>query len=284
MRRQPLTASDDASDQHGPSITGRDSDSQSSGTELDEAEQALEQQLADIPFEVLEKLNQDGKGPTAAAARAAAIAAKQQTFHRENKNRPQEVSSKRPISRFREVIQVPKQGAKDPRFEPTVGGKPFDKQVFAKRYSFLYNDVLPEERAKLKQQLKKEKREDKRWEIQAQLTRLQQQLSEEQVRRRSQQLQHDWKVNCKPCWVLGSRCCHHLQTIAGTGPDIHRLRASMLFRQQHVCQCRCQCSRLQLAVLLGPCNSVLQFSTSSCCQSWCRTARNRAVTMQMQYC
>eukprot|EP00879_Flechtneria_rotunda_P027420 GHRR01029371.1.p1 GENE.GHRR01029371.1~~GHRR01029371.1.p1 ORF type:complete len:157 (+),score=54.15 GHRR01029371.1:173-643(+) len=154
MRRQPLTASDDASDQHGPSITGRDSDSQSSGTELDEAEQALEQQLADIPFEVLEKLNQDGKGPTAAAARAAAIAAKQQTFHRENKNRPQEVSSKRPISRFREVIQVPKQGAKDPRFEPTVGGKPFDKQVFAKRYSFLYNDVLPEERAKLKQQLK----------------------------------------------------------------------------------------------------------------------------------
>jgi ribosomal RNA-processing protein 36 len=90
-----------------PSTSGRGSNSDSD-SDLDEQEQALEQQLADIPFEILEKLNQDGKGPSPAAARAAAIAAKQKVFHRENKNRPQEMSSKRPVSRFKEVIQVPK--------------------------------------------------------------------------------------------------------------------------------------------------------------------------------
>lgn len=102
--------SDDAADSEQPSSSGQDSEDDSeSEAALEEREQALEQQLADIPFEVLEKLHQDGKGPTPAAARAAAIAAKQNVFHRETKNRPQELSSKRPVSRFREVIQVPKQ-------------------------------------------------------------------------------------------------------------------------------------------------------------------------------
>jgi ribosomal RNA-processing protein 36 len=87
----------------------RDEDEDESSEDLEQQEQSLEQQLADIPFEVLEKLNRDGKGPTPAAARAAALEAKHKVFHRETKNRPQEVSSKKPVSRFREVIQVPKQ-------------------------------------------------------------------------------------------------------------------------------------------------------------------------------
>eukprot|EP00878_Enallax_costatus_P016274 GHUV01017071.1.p1 GENE.GHUV01017071.1~~GHUV01017071.1.p1 ORF type:complete len:227 (+),score=81.86 GHUV01017071.1:193-873(+) len=186
---QPEAA--DAADSEEPSTS---KDGSGSEEDSEEQEQALEQQLADIPFEVLEKLHQDGKGPTPAAARAAAIAAKQKVFHRENKNRPQELSSKRPVSRFREVIQIPKQPSKDPRFDATIGGKQFDKDAFAKRYSFLYNDVIPQERARLKELLKKEKREGKRRELQAQLTRLQQQLSDEQSRRRSEQLEKGWKV------------------------------------------------------------------------------------------
>jgi ribosomal RNA-processing protein 36 len=87
----------------------QEEDEDESSEDFEQQEQALEQQLADIPFEVLEKLNRDGKGPTPAAARAAALEAKHKVFHRETKNRPQEVSSKKPVSRFREVIQVPKQ-------------------------------------------------------------------------------------------------------------------------------------------------------------------------------
>lgn len=45
-------------------------------------------------------------------------------------------------------------GGKDPRFDSTIGGKPFHQDEFAKRYSFLYNDVLPGERADLKKQIK----------------------------------------------------------------------------------------------------------------------------------
>lgn len=102
----------DSEQQQQPSSSGGDSGSGSeseSSEDLEQQEHAIEQQLADIPFEVLEKLSRDGKGPTPAAARAAAIAAKHQVFHRETKNRPQEVSSKRPVSRFREAIQVPKE-------------------------------------------------------------------------------------------------------------------------------------------------------------------------------
>lgn len=86
-----------------------DSEEEDSDAYLDAQQQVLEQRLAEIPLEVVTKQLQDGKGPTGAVARAAAAAAKQQVFHRETKNRPQQLSSKRPVSRFREVIQVPKQ-------------------------------------------------------------------------------------------------------------------------------------------------------------------------------
>jgi hypothetical protein len=43
--------------------------------------------------------------------------------------------------------------------------------------------------------LQKEKSEGKRREIQGQLTRLQQQLNDEKVRRKSKQLEQEWKVS-----------------------------------------------------------------------------------------
>jgi ribosomal RNA-processing protein 36 len=103
------------SDDEGPSSSGRShssseaADSDAGSDDLDLQEQALEQRLAEVPLEAVTKQLKDGKGPTGAAARAAAFAANKQVFHRETKNRPQQLSSKKPVSRFREVIQVPKQ-------------------------------------------------------------------------------------------------------------------------------------------------------------------------------
>lgn len=105
----------DGSDEEGPSSSGRSHSSSEEGAtdedsdDLDAQEQILEQRLAEVPLEAVINQVKDGKGPTPAAARAAAVAAKQQVFHRETKNRPQQLSSKRPVSRFREVIQIPKQ-------------------------------------------------------------------------------------------------------------------------------------------------------------------------------
>ncbi len=92
-----------------PSTSNSDSDGSSEEEDEGDMQQTLEQQVAQVPFEVLEKLRQDGTGLAGQAARAAALAAKKKTFHRETKNRPTEMSSKRPVARFREVIQLPKQ-------------------------------------------------------------------------------------------------------------------------------------------------------------------------------
>ncbi|XP_004291594.1 PREDICTED: rRNA biogenesis protein rrp36-like [Fragaria vesca subsp. vesca] len=66
-----------------------------------------------------------------------------------------EVSSKKPVSRFREVIQAPKKVVRDPRFESLCGTLNVDG--FRKRYDFLFSNELPAEKEDLKKQLKTSK-------------------------------------------------------------------------------------------------------------------------------
>lgn len=44
--------------------------------------------------------------------------------------------------------------ARDPRFDTNIGPGAFNKDKFRKQYAFLYDDVLPQEKATLKEQLK----------------------------------------------------------------------------------------------------------------------------------
>ncbi|CAN8293953.1 unnamed protein product [Cochlearia groenlandica] len=74
---------------------------------------------------------------------------------RANKNRPMELSSRRPVSRYREVIQIPKKVVRDPRFDSLGGTVDLDR--FRKRYNFFFEEKLPVEREELKKQLKKTK-------------------------------------------------------------------------------------------------------------------------------
>ncbi|KAK9355745.1 hypothetical protein V1523DRAFT_403979 [Lipomyces doorenjongii] len=73
---------------------------------------------------------------------------------RVSKHAPQEISAKRPVSRFREVIEVPKIIRRDPRFE-SLSGK-FDDAQFRKNYAFL-DDYRAAELKDLSQRLKKTK-------------------------------------------------------------------------------------------------------------------------------
>ncbi|KAJ8449309.1 hypothetical protein Cgig2_002441 [Carnegiea gigantea] len=75
-----------------------ESDESSSGEE----EVDIENELADIPFEELQRARSDG---TLAVHQKSNSEKKSK---RANKNRPVEMSSKKPVSRFREVVQVPK--------------------------------------------------------------------------------------------------------------------------------------------------------------------------------
>ncbi|KAG8187274.1 hypothetical protein JTE90_019163 [Oedothorax gibbosus] len=72
-------------------------------------------------------------------------------FHRENKNRPRAISSKRPVPVFREVFQVKKQHHRDPRFDDLSGT--FDEESFEEDYSFI-KDIKKREKQELLKELK----------------------------------------------------------------------------------------------------------------------------------
>ncbi|GAB2209819.1 hypothetical protein Droror1_Dr00027044 [Drosera rotundifolia] len=113
-------------------------------------EHEIDPELADVPFEELQKLKSDGT-----VAFVSRIKSEKKTTGRANKNRPMEVSSKKPIGRFREVFQVPKKTIRDPRFEPLCGK--LDDDGFKKRFNFLFDKNLPAEKEDLQKKLKSSK-------------------------------------------------------------------------------------------------------------------------------
>ncbi|PNH10830.1 Ribosomal RNA processing protein 36 [Tetrabaena socialis] len=135
----------------------------------DRDERTLEEQVADVPFEVLEQLRRDGSGLVGQAARAAAARASGHSFKRQNKDRPQEVSSKRPVGRHREVIQVPHRRAVDAHQQPCTA--PSSQRALNTK----------EKNPKFKARL------------QAQLQRVDTTLRDEDLRRRTQALETEWK-------------------------------------------------------------------------------------------
>lgn len=56
-------------------------------------------------------------------------------FKRENKNRPREMSAKKPASILREVTKIKKVTARDPRFDSLCGT--FDEKAFKRSYGFI---------------------------------------------------------------------------------------------------------------------------------------------------
>ncbi|CAG8475909.1 22859_t:CDS:2 [Rhizophagus irregularis] len=71
---------------------------------------------------------------------------------RRNKHAPMEMSSKRPVSRFRQIVEIPK--SRDPRFD-SLSGK-FNEDLYEKTYSFL-NEYKKSEIEQIKSQISKEK-------------------------------------------------------------------------------------------------------------------------------
>lgn len=82
---------------------------------------------------------------------------------------------------------------RDPRFESLSAGQ-YSEEQFKRRYAFLYDEKLPQERADLKAALKRAKGAGPRAELQAQLTRVEQQLRSEDARRRRDGFKQQVKV------------------------------------------------------------------------------------------
>ncbi|KAI0840088.1 DUF947-domain-containing protein [Hypoxylon sp. FL0890] len=76
--------------------------------------------------------------------------------HRSNKHAPVEQTSKRPVSRKREVISIHKPVARDPRFSAAVSAHPIDEDRLRKAYSFL-DEYRDSEMTELRATIKKTK-------------------------------------------------------------------------------------------------------------------------------
>eukprot|EP00884_Botryococcus_braunii_P001901 jgi/Botrbrau1/11711/Bobra.0195s0040.2 len=112
---------------------------------------------------------------------------------RSSKNEPQILSSKFPVSRYREALQVPRRRHTDPRFTKMRGGE--SNTVFRKQYAFLYDENMPAEKQDLKKALKKAQKPESKEALQANLTRLQQSLSAEKARRDREAWEAQQKAN-----------------------------------------------------------------------------------------
>ena len=130
--------------------------------------------LADVPFGELIALKRNGSAhyrPQPAddshsgeATRARAVQPK-----RLNKHRPKEVSSKKPVSRFREVVKPTRRKPRDPRFDAMSGT--YNEAECAKSYEFLdgYRDI---EAAELTKTMKKVKNEERKKALSMEVSRL----------------------------------------------------------------------------------------------------------------
>ncbi|XP_051129649.1 uncharacterized protein LOC127250410 [Andrographis paniculata] len=139
-----------------------------------EDEHEIEQELAEVTFEDLQRAKSDGSDMIYRKPKV-------EKKSRANKNRPMEISSKKPVSKFREVIQAPKRVVRDPRFESLCGN--LDVDGFKKRYNFIYESTLPAEKAELKKQMKKTKDPEAIHELKDRITRIDRELKSASTKR-----------------------------------------------------------------------------------------------------
>lgn len=110
---------------------------------------------------------------------------------RSSKHAPAVQSSKRMVSRKRQVVDVKKPVFRDPRFE-NVGGPRPDENTLSKRYSFL-NDYKASEIAELKKAIKKSRNGDEKEQMRKQLESMESQMKTQQRKDEQQAVKREHK-------------------------------------------------------------------------------------------
>ncbi|KAJ4378766.1 rRNA biogenesis protein rrp36 [Didymella sp. IMI 355093] len=110
---------------------------------------------------------------------------------RSSKHAPAVQSSKRMVSRKRQVVDVKKPVFRDPRFENIGGPKP-DENTLGKRYAFL-NDYKVTEIAELKKAIKKSRNGDEKEQMRKQLESMESQMKTQQRKDEQQAVVRDHK-------------------------------------------------------------------------------------------
>ncbi|KAJ2699100.1 rRNA biogenesis protein rrp36 [Coemansia spiralis] len=127
----------------------------------------------------------DDSGPEEDAA--AQRPGKGSDLHRDSRKMPMVMSSKRPVGRFRQVVEMPQGRTRDPRFDSLSGN--LNDDLFDKSYAFL-DDKRKHEMAELKKQVRtlKAKRPNEAARAQRALETMQSQEAAQQQKKRVQEL------------------------------------------------------------------------------------------------
>ena len=137
-------------------------------------------------------------------------------FKRENKNRPREISAKKQVPRFKEVVQVKKFVPRDPRFDSLCGT--FNEKAFKNSYSFL-DEVKKNDLKTLKEELNSTQDPKTIKKIKYLIQRLENQLREQQKKEQKVEQQQKEKQEIieaikkgekpnfkKKCKYLNTKC------------------------------------------------------------------------------
>ncbi|XP_039268188.2 ribosomal RNA processing protein 36 homolog [Styela clava] len=122
-------------------------------------------------------------------------------FSRINKNRPQEVSSKRPVGRYSR--RKGDQETRDPRFDEICGSK-FNQDVFDARFSFL-SDVRGKEKKILDKKFNRAKTSEEKRKIKLLLNRMNNQEREKLKRNEEKLVIQKWRKEEKGKVSQGKR-------------------------------------------------------------------------------
>lgn len=160
--------------------SSRESESES---ESEDEQEKARKELANVPFNKLIKIqqrmmenkrsrpqqtigmrghvsdNDDSDGSSSSSDSAPEAVSTKKNFQRDSKKQPSMMTSKRPVSRFRQVVDLPagKTQTRDPRFDGLSGN--FNEDLFEKSYGFLDKQRL-DEIEEMKEQIRKLKTKD----------------------------------------------------------------------------------------------------------------------------
>ncbi|KAK3753370.1 hypothetical protein RRG08_005959 [Elysia crispata] len=110
------------------------------------------------------------------------------SYKRDNKNRPSELSARRPVPRNMTVAKT--KLTRDPRFDDLSGQ--YNEKIFKSTYGFI-SDVKLKEKVKLKKMITKTKSKDKKIQLKQLYNRMEQQEESEKKKAKAEAMEKEWK-------------------------------------------------------------------------------------------
>lgn len=147
---------------------------------------------------------------------------------RSSKHAPAVMSSKKAVTRRREIVETKKPAFRDPRFDSAIGPKP-DDHTMKKRYGFI-NEYKDSEMAELRAVIKKTKNEDEKEKLKRKLMSMESQKKARERKEREQKVISEHKKKEKEAIKEGKQPFYLKKCASGLfhclGPQLLTLMCS----------------------------------------------------------